>query len=192
MQLHIQEQGGIGMSNLHSTTVLAVKKNGILAMGSDGQVTLGNTVIKHTAKKIRKLYNDKVLVGFAGASGDALALIERFEEKLDKYTGNLVRAGFELAKEWRMDKALRRLEAIIIAANLNNMFILSGQGDMIEPENNVAAIGSGGAYAQAAAQALLEETELEAPQIVEKALKIAGQICIYTNTNISIEILRQG
>ncbi len=169
-----------------ATTVICVRKNGTVAIGSDGQVTLGNTVMKHTALKIRKLYNDKVLTGFAGASGDAFTLLERFEGNLKKYSGNLMRASYELSRDWRTDKVLRRLEAMIIVADSELMYILSGNGDMIEPENDVTAIGSGGPYALAAALALTTETDMSVVDIVQKSLEIAGDICIYTNKNINI------
>ncbi len=173
----------------HATTILCVRRNGKVAIGGDGQVTLGNTVLKHNAKKIRKMYGDKVIAGFAGATADAFTLFEKFEGKLEAYRGNLTRAAVELAKDWRTDKMLRRLEALLIIADKEHVFIISGTGDVIEPDEGSAAIGSGGAYAQAAARALYENTELSAREIIEKAMKIASGICIYTNENISIEEL---
>jgi ATP-dependent HslUV protease subunit HslV len=173
----------------HSTTVLCVKRDSKVAIACDGQVTLGNTVLKQNARKIRKMYNDKILAGFAGATADAFTLFERFESKLDAYKGNIKRAAVELAKDWRTDKVLRRLEALLIVADLENMFILSGTGDIIEPEGGIASIGSGGPYAHAASRALYENTSLSAPEIVSKAMEIAADICIYTNKNIIIEEL---
>ncbi len=174
---------------LHATTILAVRRNGKTAIAGDGQVTVGATVMKHNAKKVRKLYNDKILAGFAGATADAFTLFEKFEAKLEQYHGNLTRAAVELAKDWRTDKVLRRLEALMIVADAERSFILSGNGDVIEPESGVAAIGSGGPYALAAAQALMAHTGLDVRTIVEEAMKIAGDICIYTNKEISIEEL---
>jgi ATP-dependent HslUV protease, peptidase subunit HslV len=171
------------------TTILCVRRNGKTAIGGDGQVTMGNTVLKHNAKKIRRLYNDKVIAGFAGATADAFTLFEKFEGKLEKYRGNITRAAVELAKDWRTDKILRRLEALLVVADQDHTFIISGTGDVIEPEEGVAAIGSGGPYAQAAARALYENTELDARGIIEKAMTIAAAICIYTNENITIEEL---
>ena len=158
-------------------------------MGADGQVTVGATVMKHNAKKVRKMYNDKILAGFAGATADAFTLFEKFEAKLDQYHGNLTRAAVELAKDWRTDKVLRRLEALMIVADNERAFILSGNGDVIEPENGISAIGSGGPYALAAARALVDHTTLDTRAIVEEAMKIAAQICIYTNNVITIEEL---
>ncbi|OGW34733.1 MAG: HslU--HslV peptidase proteolytic subunit [Nitrospirae bacterium GWD2_57_9] len=178
-----------GITPLHGTTIIAVRKNGKTAIAGDGQVTVGATVMKHNARKVRKMYNDRVLAGFAGATADAFTLFEKFEAKLDQFHGNLTRAAVELAKDWRTDKVLRRLEALMIVADQERSFILSGNGDVIEPENGVAAIGSGGPYALAAARALTDHTALEARQIVEQAMKIAGDICIYTNNEISIEEL---
>ncbi|MBI4849911.1 MAG: ATP-dependent protease subunit HslV [Nitrospirae bacterium] len=169
------------------TTVICVRKNGKVAIGGDGQVTLGQTVLKHNAKKIRKMYNNLVLAGFAGATADAFTLFEKFEGKLETYRGNITRAAVELAKDWRTDKILRRLEALLIVADKEHSFIISGNGDVIEPEDGIAAIGSGGAYAQAAAKALTAHTQLEPKNIVEEALKITSKICIYTNDSISIE-----
>ena len=173
----------------HATTILCVRRDGKVAIGGDGQVTMGNTVFKQNAKKIRTIYSEKVVAGFAGATADAFTLFEKFEEKLEAYRGNITRAAVELAKDWRTDKILRRLEALLIIADREHTFIISGTGDVIEPEEGIAAIGSGGAYAQAAAKALFENTQLSAREIVEKSMKIAGNICIYTNENISIEEL---
>lgn len=174
---------------MHSTTVLCVRHQGKLVMAADGQVTFQNTVMKHTAKKIRRLYNDKILAGFAGATSDAFSLFQRFEAKLEEYNGNISRAAVELSKDWRTDKVLRRLEAMLIVANEEKMYILSGTGDIIEPDENVLAIGSGGPYAMAAALALSRDTQLDARAIVEKAMAIAAGICIYTNSNFCIEEL---
>jgi ATP-dependent HslUV protease, peptidase subunit HslV len=175
----------------HGTTIVAVRRNGAVAMGGDGQVTLGNTVMKGNARKVRRLYNDKVLAGFAGGTADAFTLFERFEGKLEKY-GNLTRAAIELAKDWRSDRYLRRLEALLLVADPGKVLVISGNGDVIEPDHDVAAIGSGGPYAQAAARALLEGSELDARSIVERALGIAADICIYTNRNLVIDELKQG
>ena len=177
------------MESLHGTTVIAVRRNGRVVIGGDGQVTLGNTVMKGNARKVRRLYQNKVIAGFAGGTADAFSLFERFEGKLEKHGGNLTRAAVELAKDWRTDRMLRRLEALLIVADLNVTLIISGNGDVIEPERDLTAIGSGGAYAQAAAQALLEHTELDARTIVEQALTIASGICIYTNGNLTLEEL---
>jgi ATP-dependent HslUV protease subunit HslV len=177
------------MTPMHATTILAVRRNGKTAIGGDGQVTVGATVMKHNAKKVRKMYNDKVLAGFAGATADAFTLFEKFEGKLEQYHGNLTRAAVELAKDWRTDRVLRRLEALMIVADHERSFILSGNGDVIEPENGIAAIGSGGPYALAAAQALADHTKLDARQLVEESMKIAGKICIYTNEEITVEEL---
>lgn len=177
------------MESMHGTTVLAVRRNGRIVIGGDGQVTLGHTVMKGNARKVRRLYQDKVVAGFAGGTADAFTLFERFEGKLEKYSGNLTRAAVEMAKDWRTDRILRRLEALLIVADLSTTLILSGNGDVIEPERELAAIGSGGAYAQAAAQAMLAHTELDARTIVEQALKIAAGICIYTNENLTFEEL---
>lgn len=173
----------------HGTTILCVRRNGKVAIASDGQVTMGNTVLKHNAKKIRKMYNDKILAGFAGATADAFTLFEKFEGKLESYRGNITRAAVELAKDWRTDRILRRLEALLIVADTEHTLILSGTGDVIEPEGGVAAIGSGGPYAQAAARALYENTDLTVVDMVKKAMDIASDICIYTNKNIIIEEL---
>ena len=177
------------MDSLHGTTVLAVRRNGRVVIGGDGQVTLGSTVMKGNARKVRRLYQNKIIAGFAGGTADAFTLFERIEGKLEKHGGNLTRAAVELAKDWRTDRLLRRLEALLIVADLQNLLILSGSGDVIEPEHDLAAIGSGGAYAQAAAQALLLHTDLDARAIAEQALKIAASICIYTNENLSFEEL---
>ncbi len=177
------------MESMHGTTVLAVRRNGRIVIGGDGQVTLGHTVMKGNARKVRRLYQDKVIAGFAGGTADAFTLFERFEGKLEKYSGNLTRAAVEMAKDWRTDRILRRLEALLIVADLSATLILSGNGDVIEPERELAAIGSGGAYAQAAAQAMLAHTALDARTIVEQALKIAAGICIYTNENLTFEEL---
>ncbi len=177
------------MESFHGTTILSVRRNDEVVIGGDGQVTLGNTVMKGNARKVRRLYNDKVLAGFAGATADAFTLFEKFEGKLEQYSGNLMRAAVELAKDWRTDKILRNLEALLSVADKSNSLIISGNGDVIEPEDNVIAIGSGGAFAQAAAKALLDNTELTAQEIVTKSLKIASDICIYTNNNLTIEKL---
>ena len=174
---------------IHGTTVLCVRQGSKVVIGADGQVTFQNTVLKHTTKKVRRLYNDRILAGFAGATSDAFALFQRFEAKLEEYNGNISRAAVELSKDWRTDKVLRRLEAMLIVANEEKMYILSGTGDIIEPDENVLAIGSGGPYAQAAALALSRETGLGARSIVEKSLAIAADICIYTNRNFTIEEL---
>src|SRR5499433_1726958 len=174
---------------IRSTTVLCVRRNGDVVMAGDGQVTLGESVIKHTARKIRRLYQEKILAGFAGSTADAFSLFSRFEGKLDQYHGNLGRAAVELAKEWRTDKFLRHLEALLLVSDKEQTFLLSGQGDVIEPDTGIAAIGSGGPYAQAAAQALVEHTQLSAKQIAEESMKIAGKMCIYTNEKITIEEL---
>jgi ATP-dependent HslUV protease subunit HslV len=178
-----------GETMFHATTILCVRRNGAVAIGGDGQVTMGNTVLKHNARKIRKMYDDKVIAGFAGATADAFTLFEKFEEKLAAYRGNITRAAVELAKDWRTDKILRRLEALLIVADKEHSFVISGNGDVIEPEEGIAAIGSGGPFAQAAARALFENTDLGAREIIEKAMKIASGICIYTNENISVEEL---
>ena len=174
---------------IRSTTVLSVRRNGKVVLAGDGQDTLGESVIKHSAKKIRRLYNDKIVAGFAGSTADAFTLFSRFEAKLEQYHGNLGRAAVELAKDWRTDKFLRHLEALLLVSDKEQTYLLSGQGDVIEPDGPVAAIGSGGPYAQAAAQALSEHTELPARQIAEEAMKIAGKMCIYTNDKVTIEEL---
>lgn len=177
------------MEQFHATTIICVRRGNDVAIGGDGQVTLGNIVMKGSARKIRKLYNNKVLAGFAGATADAFTLIERFEGKLEKHQGNLMRAAVELTRDWRTDRMLRRLEAMLIVADKDNTLILTGNGDVLEPEYSLAAIGSGGAYAQSAAIALLHNTELSPTEIVQKSLEIAGDLCIYTNKNLVIETL---
>ena len=177
------------METLHGTTILSVRRGASVALGGDGQVTLGQVVVKGGAKKVRRLYDGKVLAGFAGGTADAFTLFERFEAKLQQY-GNLTRAAIELAKDWRSDRSLRRLEALLCVADTKSSFIVSGNGDVIEPEDDIMAIGSGGAFAQSAARALLQNTELDARTIVEKALNIAADICIYTNRNLTLEELR--
>jgi ATP-dependent HslUV protease subunit HslV len=174
---------------IKGTTILCVRREGKAAIAGDGQVTMGSTVLKHNARKIRKLYNDKIIAGFSGATADALTLFEKFEGKVESFGGNITRAAVELAKDWRTDKVLRRLEALLIVADSEHTFILSGTGDVIEPEKGIAAIGSGGAYAQAAAAALMENTSLNAVEIVQKSMQIASDICIYTNSNITVEEL---
>ncbi|HKD86547.1 MAG TPA: ATP-dependent protease subunit HslV [Terriglobales bacterium] len=174
---------------IRSTTVLCVRRDGKVVMAGDGQVTLGEGVIKHSARKIRRLYQDKILAGFAGSTADAFSLFARFESKLEQYHGNLGRAAVELAKDWRTDKMLRSLEALLLVADGNQTFLISGQGDVIEPDTGIAAIGSGGPYATAAAQALFEHTQMPAKAIAEEAMKIAGKICIYTNDKVTIEEL---
>ena len=177
------------MQDFHGTTILAVRHRGRVALAGDGQVTLNNTVVKHRAKKVRKIYNDKIMVGFAGATADALNLSERLEAKLERYNGNLTRAAVELARDWRTDKYLRRLEALMIAVDEKNIFLVSGNGDVIEPDEGVIGIGSGGTSAQAAATALIRHTELAAVEIVEAAMKIAASLCVYTNDSTTIEVL---
>src|SRR5438477_6215873 len=174
---------------VRSTTVLSVRRNGQVVLAGDGQVTLGDSVIKHTAKKIRRLYQDKILAGFAGSTADAFSLFSRFESKLEQYHGNVGRSAVELAKDWRTDKFLRHLEALLLVCDKEQTFLLSGQGDVIEPDSGVAAIGSGGPFAQAAAEALVEHTKLSAREIAEQAMKIAGKMCIYTNDSVTIEEL---
>src|SRR6476661_2019967 len=169
------------MENFHGTTILSVRRGGVVALGGDGQVTLGTIVVKASARKVRKLHHDQVLAGFAGATADAFTLFERFEAKLEKHQGHLVRAAIELTKDWRTDRVLRRLEAMLAVADKDASLIISGNGDVLEPELGIVAIGSGGAYAQAAARALLENTEMPAEEIVKKSLEIAGELCIYTN-----------
>ena len=171
---------------MHATTILGVRRNGKVALGGDGQVTFGDTVVKSSALKIRRLYNDTILAGFAGATADAFSLFEKFEGKLDEFSGNMPRAVVELAKEWRTDRILRRLEAMLIIMDGNNSFIISGEGDVLEPDDDIITIGSGSAYALAAARAYLDGTRLSAVNIVEKSLKIASSICIYTNDNITV------
>jgi ATP-dependent HslUV protease subunit HslV len=176
-------------TKVRSTTVLLVRRDGRVALAGDGQVTMGETVMKSSAKKVRRLYNDKILAGFAGATGDAFSLLTRFEGKLEQYHGNLKRAAIELSKEWRTDKILRHLEALLIVADETSSFLLSGNGDVIEPDDGVLAIGSGGSYALAAARALIKHTELPAADVAREALTIAGDICIYSNQNIIVEEL---
>jgi len=177
------------VSKIRSTTILSVRRNGKVVVGGDGQVSMGNTVMKGNARKVRRLYRDGVIAGFAGATADAFTLFERFEAKLEKHSGHLTRSAVELAKDWRTDRMLRRLEALLVVADHTASLIISGTGDVIEPENGLMAIGSGGPYAQAAATALLENTDLSAREIVEKGLNIAGNICVYTNQNLVIEEL---
>jgi ATP-dependent HslUV protease subunit HslV len=176
-------------TTMHATTILAVRHKGKVAMAGDGQVTLGNTIMKHSANKIRRMYHDKIIGGFAGSTADAFALFARFEEKLEKHSGNLARSAVELAKDWRMDKMMRRLEAMLIVVDKDNSFLLSGTGDVIEPDDGILAIGSGGMYAYAAAKALVLHSDKDARAIVSEAMKIANSICIYTNSNITIEEL---
>ncbi|KAA9130855.1 ATP-dependent protease subunit HslV [Marinihelvus fidelis] len=177
------------MEQYRGTTICSVRRGNTVVMGGDGQVTLGNTVMKHNARKVRRLYKGQVLAGFAGATADAFTLFERFEGKLEKHSGHLVRAAVEMAKDWRTDRMLRRLEALLAIADANDSLLISGNGDVIEPENGLIAIGSGGPFAQSAAMALLAETELGAEAIVRRSLGIAADICIYTNDNIIIETL---
>jgi ATP-dependent HslUV protease subunit HslV len=173
----------------HGTTILSVRRDGIVALGGDGQVTLGHIVVKASARKVRKLHHDRVLAGFAGATADAFTLFERFEAKLEKHQGHLLRAAVELTKDWRTDRVLRRLEAMLAVADKEHSLIVTGNGDVLEPELGIVSIGSGGAYAQAAARALLEHSALAAPEIVKKSLEIAGDLCIYTNQSHTIEVL---
>ncbi|MBU4345531.1 MAG: ATP-dependent protease subunit HslV [Desulfobacteraceae bacterium] len=175
--------------NFHGTTIIAVRHKNKLAVAGDGQVTLNNNIIKHHAKKVRRIYNDKIIVGFAGATADALNLSERLEAKLERYNGNLTRSAVELARDWRTDKYLRRLEAIMIAADEAKMFLISGSGDVIEPDEGIIGIGSGGVSAQAAATALIRHTDMDARSIVEEAMRIAGLICVFTNDSVTIEEL---
>ena len=174
---------------IHGTTVLCVRRDSKVVMASDGQVTMGQQVMKHTARKIRRLFNDKVLAGFAGSTADALSLFERFESKLQEHHGNLAKASVELAKEWRKDRALRHLEALLVVADAKGTFLLSGNGDVIEPDDGICAIGSGGSYAIAAARALMKNSKLSAKEIVQESMRIASEICIYTNTNFTVEEL---
>ncbi len=174
---------------IHGTTVLAVRRDGVVAMAADGQITVGDVVMKHTARKTRRLYKGKVLGGFAGAVADAITLFERFESRLEQHGGNLRKAAVEMTKEWRTDKFLRRLEAYLIVADATDMLVLSGDGEVIEPDRGVVAIGSGSAYAQAAAMALLDHSELRAPEIARVSLEIAANLCIYTNTSINVDVL---
>ncbi|MHA6892123.1 ATP-dependent protease subunit HslV [Ralstonia pseudosolanacearum] len=177
------------MEQYHGTTIVSVRRGNQVALGGDGQVTLGNIVMKGTARKVRTIYDGKVLVGFAGATADAFSLLDRFEAKLQKYQGHLLRAAVDLAKDWRTDRALRHLEAMLIVADHESTLVITGNGDVLDPEGGIAAIGSGGAYAQSAAKALMDNTELAPRDVVEKSLRIAGELCIYTNTNFVIETL---
>jgi ATP-dependent HslUV protease subunit HslV len=177
------------MEQFHATTIISVRRGDQVALGGDGQVTLGNIVVKATARKIRRLYHDKVLAGFAGATADAFTLQERFEAKLEKHQGHLMRAAVELTRDWRTDRVLRRLEAMLVVADREHTLVLTGNGDVLEPEHGMAAIGSGGAYAQAAALSLLHNTDLAPAEIVKKSLEIAGDLCIYTNQNHIVETL---
>ncbi len=177
------------MEQFHGTTILSVRRYGRVVIGGDGQVSMGNTIMKGNARKVRRLYHDQVIAGFAGGTADAFTLFERFEGKLEQHRGNLTRAAVELAKDWRTDRTLRRLEALLAVADKTTSLIISGNGDVIEPENSLMAIGSGGSFAQAAARGLLENTDLPARTIVEKALEIAADICIYTNHNLTVEEL---
>jgi ATP-dependent HslUV protease, peptidase subunit HslV len=176
-------------ATIRATTILSVRRGSHLAIGGDGQVTMGESVIKQKAKKIRRLYNDKIVAGFAGSTADALSLFSRFEQKLEEFHGNLSRAVVELAKDWRTDRALRHLEALLLVADTKNTYLVSGNGDVIEPDDGIVAIGSGGPYALAAARALAKHTELSARQIVEESMRLAGEICIYTNQEIVVEEL---
>ena len=177
------------MEQYHGTTILSVRRCKQVAMGGDGQVTLGNIVIKASARKVRRIYQESILAGFAGGTADAFTLFERFEAKLDKHQGNLLRSAVELAKDWRSDRALRRLEAMLAVADRDNSLVITGNGDVLEPEYGIVAIGSGGAFAQSAARALIENTELDPAEVVRKSLEIAGDLCIYTNHNFTIETL---
>ena len=177
------------METFHGTTIVCVKKNSKVALAGDGQVTLGNTTVKHSAKKVRKIYEDKICIGFAGSTADAITLFDKFEAKLQEYRGNLKRSAVELGKDWRTDKILRRLEALLVVADSEDMFLISGSGDVIEPDDDVIAIGSGGPFAQAAAKALLKYSDMDAEDIARNSLEIAAEICIYTNNNISVEVL---
>jgi ATP-dependent HslUV protease subunit HslV len=178
-----------GRADVHSTTVLCVRKDGKVALAGDGQVTMGEGVVKHNAKKTRRLFNDKIVAGFAGSTGDALSLFTRFENKLQEFHGNLARAAVELAKEWRTDRLLRHLQALLIVADAKATFLISGNGDVIEPEDGICAIGSGGPYALAAARALAKHTKLGSKDIAQEAMRIASEICIYTNANFTLEEL---
>lgn len=177
------------MEQFHGTTIVSARRDGRVALGGDGQVTLGNVVVKASARKVRRLYHDRILAGFAGGTADAFTLFERFEAKLDKHQGNLLRSAVELAKDWRTDRALRRLEAMLAVADRETSLIITGMGDVIEPELGLLAIGSGGPYAQAAARALLENTQLDAESVVRKSLAIAAELCIYTNHQVIVETL---
>lgn len=184
-----QSMGTQHMEQFHGTTILCVRKGNSVAMAGDGQVTLGNVVFKGSARKVRRIYHDKILIGFAGATADAFTLMERFEGKLEKHSGNLMRAAIELAKDWRTEKMLRQLEAMMITADDQMTLVLSGNGDVIEPEHGIAAIGSGGSYALSAARALAENTELKPAAIAREAMRIAGELCIYTNDHVLVETL---
>ncbi|MEI7428855.1 MAG: ATP-dependent protease subunit HslV [Betaproteobacteria bacterium] len=177
------------MEQYHGTTILSVRRGSKIAMGGDGQVTLGNLVIKASARKVRRIHQNRILAGFAGGTADAFTLFERFEAKLDKHQGNLMRSAVELAKDWRSDRALRRLEAMLAVADRENSLVITGNGDVLEPEYGIVAIGSGGAFAQSAARALIENTDLDPAEVVRKSLEIAGDLCIYTNHNFTIETL---
>jgi len=177
------------MDQYHGTTILSVRRGKRVAMGGDGQVTLGHLIIKASARKVRRIYQGRILAGFAGGTADAFTLFERFEAKLDKHQGNLLRSAVELAKDWRSDRALRRLEAMLAVADQENSLIITGNGDVLEPEYGIVAIGSGGAFAQAAARALVENSELDPAEVVRKSLHIASDLCIYTNQNFTIEVL---
>ena len=174
---------------MHGTTIIAVRHDGRVAMGGDGQVSVGNTIMKHSANKVRRMYSDKVIGGFAGATADAFSLFARFEEKLEKFQGNLSRSAVELAKDWRTDKLLRRLEAMLIVADKDHSFLISGNGDVIEADDGILAIGSGGMFAQSAAKALLKHSQLNAREIIEESMDIAQSVCVYTNSNLTIEEL---
>lgn len=187
--ISLDSDGGRVVESFHGTTILSVRRKGEVVVGGDGQVSLGNTVMKGNARKVRRLYNGKVIAGFAGGTADAFTLFERFEGKLEKHSGNLTRSAVELAKDWRTDRILRRLEALLCVADKDSSLIISGNGDVIQPEHDVMAVGSGGPFAQAAARALLDHTDMNARAIVEKALMIAAEICVYTNTNLTIEEL---
>lgn len=179
----------LSSSKIYATTIIGIRHKDQVAIAGDGQVTLGNTVMKHSASKIRRLYNNQILAGFAGAAADAFTLFERFEEKLERYSGNLPKSSVELAKDWRSDRYLRRLEALLAVVDKDHIFIISGTGDIIEPDDGIAAIGSGGPYALAAARSLVKYSKLSADKIAEEALKTAAGICIYTNDNIRVEVL---
>jgi len=174
---------------IHGTTILAVRKDGKTAVAGDGQVTIQNTVMKHGARKVRRLYQDRVIVGFAGAAGDALALFERFEAKLEEAAGNLPRAAYELVKDWRTERSLRRLEALLVVADKDHLLLISGSGDLIEPDDGICAVGTGGPYALAAARALAQHSDLSVEEIVREAMNITADICIYTNRNLTIEVV---
>lgn len=176
-------------SKIHGTTILAVRRNGQTAVGGDGQVTIENTVMKQSARKVRRLFQDRVVAGFAGAAGDAMALFERFEGKLEAHAGNLFRAAYELVKDWRTERSLRQLQALLVIADKEHLLVVSGNGDLIEPDDGIVAIGSGGPYAVAAARALAAHTDMTAEQIVREAMSIAADICIYTNKNVTVEVV---